>query len=68
MAALENGHDAVAASSGQSAQFMAISTIVWALFSDAQCAPLTLSFVIIRLITATILFRGQCPLWLPMLS
>lgn len=42
MAALENGLAAVAASSGMSAQFMAISNIVYAFSSEVENVPLTI--------------------------
>jgi len=42
MAALENGLAAVAASSGMSAQFMAIATIVCTFSSEAENISLTI--------------------------
>ena len=60
MAALENGLAAVSAASGQSAQFMAIATIVCVFFSfrDGMHSVYD-ALMIIRLVQVTTSFRGS---------
>lgn len=66
MAALENGIAAVAASSGQSAQFMAIATIVRPSFLvPKEFSSFTMLFVAARLVQVTTSLRGSYPSQLP---
>jgi len=63
MAALENGIGAVATASGQSAQFMAIATIVCPFSPVVEWVPLTA--LLARLAQVTTSLRGKYPFQLP---